>query len=136
MQNAVEALHAEFPRLTVRRLDYLIWKEYQTGTEKPKQETHDGPTEHNKFQDRTRRRTGKFNALKKFLTAQKNGTVQLTFSEIENIIAGPLCKSAYQYSAYWHPSETHTLPNMIIDAGYTIDNIDLQNQKIALKKGK
>lgn len=136
LQKAVEALHTEFPELTVRMFDYLIWKEYQIGSEKPKQETHNVSISNQNLKERTRRGAGKFEALKDFLISQQKETVRLTFAEIESMIGMPLYKSAYQYSAYWHPSKTHTLPNMIIDAGYTIDNIDLHNQKIALKKGK
>ena len=134
LKNAVEELLTEFPQLTVRVFDYLIWKEYQTGSEKAKQEIHNVSISDQKLKERKRRRTGKFEALKDFLIVQQSETIRLTFAEIESMIADSLCKSAYQYSAYWHPSETHTLPNMIIDAGYTIENVDLQNQKIVLKK--
>ena len=134
LKNAVEELLTEFPQLTVRVFDYLIWKEYQTGSEKAKQEIHNVSISNQKLKERKRLRTGKFEALKDFLIAQQSETIRLTFAEIESMIADSLCKSAYQYSAYWHPSETHTLPNMIIDAGYTIENVDLQNQKIVLKK--
>ena len=134
MKNAVEELLTEFPQLTVRVFDYLIWKEYQTGSEKAKQEIHNVSISNQKLKERKRRRTGKFEALKDFLIAQQSETIRLTFAEIESMIADSLCKSAYQYSAYWHSSETHTLPNMIIDAGYTIENVDLQNQTLTLKR--
>lgn len=134
LQKAAEVLHTEFPELTVRMFDYLIWKEYQTGSEKPKQGIHNVSTGHQDVKERTRRRTGKFEALNNFLISQQNEIIRLTFAEIESMIAMPLCKSAYQYSAYWHPSETHTLPNMIIDVGYDIDDIDLQKQTLTLKR--
>ena len=134
LKNAVEELLSEFPQLTVRVFDYLIWKEYQTGSEKAKQEIHNVSISDQKLKERKRRRTGKFEALKDFLIAQQSETIRLNFAEIESMIADSLCKSAYQYSAYWHPSETHTLPNMIIDAGYTIENVDLQNQTLTLKR--
>ena len=134
LKNAVEELLTEFSQLTVRVFDYLIWKEYQTGSEKAKQKIHNVSISDQKLKERKRRRTGKFEALKDFLIAQQSETIRLNFAEIESMIADSLCKSAYQYSAYWHPSETHTLPNMIIDAGYTIENVDLQNQTLTLKR--
>lgn len=134
LKNAVKELLSEFPQLTVRVFDYLIWKEYQTGGKKAKQEIYNVSISDQKLKERTRHRTGKFEALKEFLISQQSETVRLTFAEIESMIADSLCKSAYQYSAYWHPSETHTLPNMIIDAGYTIENVDLQNQTLTLKR--
>ena len=134
LKSAVEELLTEFPQLTVRVFDYLIWKEYQTGSEKAKQKIHNVSISDQKLKERKRRRTGKFEALKDFLIVQQSETIRLNFAEIESMIADSLCKSAYQYSAYWHPSETHTLPNMIIDAGYTIENVDLQNQTLTLKR--
>lgn len=136
LRNTVEALHAEFPRLTVRRLDYLIWKEYQAGNEKAKKHTRTLDFNQQENKEIKKSSAGKFEALRAFLLSQQNETVRLTFAEIERMIARPLCKSAYQYIAYWHPSETHTMSNMIIDAGYTIETVDLQNQKIVLKKRK
>ena len=134
LKNVVEELLTEFPQLTVRVFDYLIWKEYQTGSEKAKQEIHNVSISDQKLKEKKRRRTGKFEALKDFLISQQNETMSLTFAEIECMLAERLCKSAYKYTAYWHPSETHTLPNMIIDAGYTIENVDLQNQTLTLKR--
>lgn len=78
----------------------------------------------------------KFRPLEIFLESQHKPKIQLTFEEIERIIGMPLCESAYKYTAYWHPSKTHVLPNMIIDAGYIIESVDLQQKLIILRLRK
>ena len=95
MKNVVEELLTEFPQLTVRVFDYLIWKEYQTGSEKAKQEIHNVSISDQKLKEKKRRRTGKFEALKDFLISQQNETMSLTFAEIECMLAERLCKSAF-----------------------------------------
>lgn len=76
----------------------------------------------------------KFDALKKYLQETNQDVATLSFSEIEEIIGTKLCKSAYNYSAYWHPSPTHTLPNTILDAGYKITLVDLLAKRITVEK--
>ena len=80
LKNAVEELLTEFPRLTVRVFDYLIWKEYQTGGEKAKQKSHNVSISDQNLQERTRLRTGKFEALKESLISLQYETVRLTFA--------------------------------------------------------
>lgn len=53
-----------------------------------------------------------------------------------SIIGETLCKSAYNYNAYWNPSATHILPHTIIEAGYEIVNVDLIGKSVELKKNK
>lgn len=74
-------------------------------------------------------RISKFVNLEKFLEAQTKNQLSLTFEEIERITGEKLCSSAYKYAAYWQPSKTHVLPNLIIDCGYKIEMVDL-NEKI------
>ena len=75
----------------------------------------------------------KFRPLEFFLESQHKQIIRLTFEEIEKIIGMPLCESAYKYTAYWHPSKTHVLPNMIIGTGYIIESVDLQKKIITLR---
>lgn len=76
----------------------------------------------------------KFDALGIYLTKQTASVLVLSFSEIEKIIGMELCKSAYTYDAYWRPSKTHVLPNLIQDYGYQVDNVDLGGKKVTLCK--
>ncbi|MCI2779157.1 hypothetical protein G6Z18_14680 [Clostridium perfringens] len=79
-------------------------------------------------------KVSKFINFEKFLITNKKDSLKLSFMEIEKIIGVSLCSSAYKYPAYWHPSETHPLGNIIRDCGYKILNLDLKNKVIILKK--
>jgi len=76
----------------------------------------------------------KFSKLKLYLEECGKSELTLTFAEIEKIIGCSLCKSAYNYSAYWNLSPTHTMPNTILAAGYKIAKIDLFAQNIVIQK--
>jgi len=76
----------------------------------------------------------KFVNLGRFLDAQTNDSLSLTFDEIERITGEKLYPSAYKYTAYWQPSKTHVLPNLIVDYGYKIEKVDLKNKIIKLKR--
>lgn len=76
----------------------------------------------------------KFSKLKQYLENCGNIELALTFTQIEEIIGCGLCKSAYNYSAYWSPSPTHTMPNTILEAGYKIVSVELLSKKIRLQK--
>lgn len=75
----------------------------------------------------------KFSKLKQYLENCGKSEFTLTFAEIEEIIGCSLCKSAYNYSAYWNLSPTHTMPNTILAAGYKIITVDLLSKSISLR---
>lgn len=79
-------------------------------------------------------RISKFVNLEKFLETQTKDRLSLTFEEIERITNEKLCPSAYKYAAYWQPSKTHVLPNLIINCGYEFDMVDLNEKIIKLKR--
>lgn len=76
----------------------------------------------------------KFWPLADYLKIRNMPRIVLTFEEIEAILQAPLCKSAHTYEAYWRPSATHTLPNICLEAGYKITDIDLKNKKVCFEK--
>jgi len=51
----------------------------------------------------------KYELLMKYFEDLKEDKVILTYDKIEEIVGFKLPKSAYQYSAYWGVSETHTI---------------------------
>ena len=65
---------------------------------------------------------------------EKDKFSKLTFTDIEAIIGYNLCKSAYNYSAYWTPSPTHTMPNTILAAGFKVVSVDLLSNSLLLRK--
>lgn len=78
----------------------------------------------------------KFAGLERYLNARTEERLSLTFEEIERITGEKLYPSAYKYDAYWRPSKTHVLPNLILDCGFEIEKVDLKNQIIKLKRTK
>ncbi len=79
-------------------------------------------------------RENKFDALSTYLYKNGKQNITLSFADIENIIGTDLCKSAYNYQAYWNPSPTHILPNTIVASGYKITAINLLAKEIMLEK--
>lgn len=76
----------------------------------------------------------KFSKLKQYLEGCGKLELTLKFVDIEEIIGCSLCKSAYNYTAYWSPSPTHTMPNTILAAGYKITSVDILSKSILLKR--
>ena len=76
----------------------------------------------------------KFTKLKQYLENCGKTELILTFADIEAIIGCTLCKSAYNYSAYWNPSPTHTMPNTILSAGYKVVSVDLISKELVMQK--
>ena len=76
----------------------------------------------------------KFAGLERFLKAQDSKILSLSFDKIEEITGEKLYPSAHKYIQYWHPSKTHVLPNLILECGYKITNVDLTNKTIELRR--
>ena len=76
----------------------------------------------------------KFSKLKQYLENCGKTELTLTFADIEAVIGCALCKSAYNYSAYWTPSPTHTMPNTILAAGFKLVSVDLLSHSLLLRK--
>ena len=76
----------------------------------------------------------KFSKLKQYLENCGKTELTLTFADIEAITGCTLCKSAYNYSAYWNPSPTHTMPNTILAAGFKVVSVDLVSKSLLLQK--
>jgi hypothetical protein len=81
-----------------------------------------------------RRQESKFANLKLYLESSDENQIIMSFQRIEELIGSALCKSAYTYGAYWRPSPTHIMPNIIVEAGYDIIDVDLMGKKIILQK--
>ena len=60
----------------------------------------------------------KFDKFAFYLNNKEEDEFTLYFDEIEDILGFELPESAYEYSAYWNPSKTHTLANLIDDCGF------------------
>ncbi len=57
----------------------------------------------------------KFYRLEKYLKIRTEESFKMSFDDIEKILGFRLSSSAYNYPAYWGPSKTHILPNLILE---------------------
>lgn len=73
----------------------------------------------------------KYADLAKYLKRETRDDFYLDLSKIEEIIGKTLSKSAYQYSAYWHPSDTHYFANLILECGFRVSP-NLRNKRLRL----
>jgi len=76
----------------------------------------------------------KFLPLEKYLKNCNDELIELNFDDIEEILGQALSDSAYKYRAYWFLSKTHTFPNSWLNAGYRIEELDLQEQRVLYRK--
>lgn len=70
----------------------------------------------------------KFKNLEGFFCSSTEKQITLSFKQVEEIIGQELSTSAYKYSAYWHPSKTHTITKAWINAGYRLVNVDIKEE--------
>ncbi len=62
----------------------------------------------------------KFYKLERYLKNKTAESFTMSFEEVEEILGFKLAMSAYTYTAYWNPSKTHTMANMILECGYKV----------------
>ena len=75
-----------------------------------------------------------FEVLGEYLRQTNTETITLTYSQIEEILDKPLCKSAYKFYSYWSPSHNRPAGNVIYNAGYDVVKVDIKGQMIYLRK--
>ena len=73
----------------------------------------------------------KYIDLVDYLKKETRDDFYLELEEIKKIIGQPLPKSAYNYPAYWFPSDTHYSANLIAECGFRIST-DLKNKRLRL----
>ncbi len=74
-----------------------------------------------------------FAALGEYLSQQTEDKVTLSFSDVERVIGKPLCKSAFKFYSYWYPGGNRPISNVIYNAGFDVDRVDLKNQILYLE---
>ena len=73
-----------------------------------------------------------FAPLGEYLSQQTEDSVSLSFTEVEKVIGKPLCKSAFKFYSYWYPGYNRPISNVIYNAGFDVDRVDLKNQMLYL----
>lgn len=76
----------------------------------------------------------KYQSFISFMEMQDSAILQLTFDEIEHALGGKLCDTAYRHRAFWYPNRSRPIGNIIYNAGYDIQKLDLENQSVTLYK--
>lgn len=79
---------------------------------------------------------GKYEPLYRYLCSQSNGTVTLSFTELEKILGFALPKSANTYTMWWSPGGSHTHCQAWVQAGYRAVNVQqgIQNRQMTFVK--
>ena len=74
----------------------------------------------------------KYHALRDFLLQSKKERLDMSFSEIEEILGFPLPKSAYEYSAWWanEAEGQHVQKQGWMDAGYETSDLKLMQKQV------
>ncbi|XID93760.1 DUF4368 domain-containing protein [Paenibacillaceae bacterium WGS1546] len=75
-----------------------------------------------------------FAPLKEYLERQSAATLQMTIPDIEKIIGSKLMATAYKYRGYWYPQKNRPLACVIYNAGYDVEELDLERQIVLLKR--
>ncbi len=76
----------------------------------------------------------KYDPLKFWLTENDSDSIQVTFSEIAELVGG-LPPSAYQHRAFWSNSDSHPFAIAWMAAGYKVAECDLQSEVVRFDKG-
>lgn len=66
-----------------------------------------------------------FATLGEYLMRLEAQTLVLSFEEVERIIGRKLCKSAYRYASYWYPGVNRPVGNVVYNAGYDVERVDV-----------
>ena len=73
-----------------------------------------------------------FAPLGEYLSQQTENSVTLSFADVERVIGKPLCKSAFKFYSYWYPGGNRPVSNVIYNADFDVDRVDLKNQMLYL----
>ena len=76
----------------------------------------------------------KYDLLKFWLRENNSDSIQMTFSEIAELVGG-LPPSAYKHRAYWSNSDSHPFAVAWMAAGYKVVECDLQSEVVRFCRG-
>jgi hypothetical protein len=73
---------------------------------------------------------GKYQALWRWLREQEPGDIQLTFTDVEDILGIPLPASARVHLPHWYGYQGTALGRAIRDAGWKVRRVDLGTESL------
>ncbi|WP_261569565.1 DUF7662 domain-containing protein [Frankia gtarii] len=80
--------------------------------------------------DHAQKHVGRYRALREWLCSRYEERIQLTFAEIEQIIALPLSPSARKHPAHWSGYDGRAVARTIHDAGWSARNVDIRGERL------
>ena len=94
-----------------------------------------GSLENNYTSNRTYTCTGdKYYKLTNYLKYSNKDIIELTFTDIENILGFKLSESARKYRPCWANTSSISFPCSWMKVGYEVAYIDMENEKVTFKK--
>lgn len=79
---------------------------------------------------------GKYGGFTTWLRGHQDSEVSLEFAEVEKIIGCALPPSARKHRPYWHGGQSgSTIGNAILAAGWIVTDLDMREERVALKRG-
>lgn len=79
--------------------------------------------------------TGKYAALTRYLSENGQRTVELSFRQIEEILAFPLPLSARKHNAWWHEEKTPRAQKLAwSEAGYSVRRYSIREEKVLFQR--
>lgn len=76
----------------------------------------------------------KFRALEDYFAKTTTTPITLKFNEIEKILGFSLCKSAYEYPAYWYQNKKGNIANAWSNQNYEILKLDIDKNSVSFRK--
>jgi len=81
--------------------------------------------------------TSKYFALGEYLLNHSGDNIQLSFSDLEEILGFPLPKSALMYRTWWTNDRTHSHANNgWLLVGWRVSNINLENESVHFNRSE
>ena len=79
--------------------------------------------------------TGKYAPLWRWLRDQEARTVDMTFSEVEEVLGFPLPTSCRQHIPHWHSYDGSAVARAIGDAGWRASRVHLADETLTFVRG-
>lgn len=77
----------------------------------------------------------KYQSLATYLRQSGQGSIVMTFAEIERVVGAKLPPSAFKYRAWWSNNPMNSVITRIwLEAGYRTMNVDMARHKLVFKK--
>jgi hypothetical protein len=78
---------------------------------------------------------GKYEPLTEFLRRQAENEIQMTFAQIERVIAAKLPPKAQKHRAWWSNSPSNSVMTKAwLEAGFRSEQVDMEGRKLVFRR--